>query len=89
MKRNQTGQMDDHPMRDAMLDQGWGGFPGFWSPITFLFSVDLSYNIVVGKSPRIRQNKEKIVSMVINCILRSFRNVIFKENSTDLLQRLV
>ena len=46
---------------------GWGGFPGFWSPITFLFSVDLSYNIVVGRGERSWQNREN-VCMVISFI---------------------
>ena len=34
----------------AMWD--WGGFPRFCFLITFLFLVDLSYNIVVGRGER-------------------------------------
>ena len=67
MKRNQTGQMDDPSMREAMAMWDWGGFPGFWSLITFLFSVDLSYNIAVGRGEKTRQNREN-VCMVISFI---------------------
>ena len=61
---------------------GWGGFPGFWSPITFLFSVDLSYNIAVGRREWTRQKGEN-VSMVINC-LEDFLEIWFLKRTLQI-----